>query len=368
MTRSTVAAALAAALLAGCGRPDGEAAAPADDLASIPKIDVHTHYTHSRDYLVPVLERWNMRALVVDVVRDTARERWDQMQQHQAMHPDRLVLVTSFDASGFQDPDFAARTIAGLERDLARGAKGVKVWKNIGIGFRDREGRYLQIDDARLQPIWDFLAERGVPVLAHIGEPRAAWLPLDPKNPHFDYYSNNPEFHAYLHPEIPRWETIIEARDRWLARNPQLTVVGAHLGSLEFDVAEVAKRLDRFPNFHVETAERFGDLAIQPSDRVRDFFIRYQDRVMYGTDLGLSQPASELSAEELESERRDHLEKRLQVTWDYLTSADSVDFVRTRTPFRTRTQGLNLPREVLEKFYHDNAVRVFKLDPAPAAS
>jgi len=228
--------------------------------------------------------------------------------------------------------------------------------------YRDRSGSYVQIDDPRFQPIWDFLAAERIPVLAHIGEPRAAWLPLDPNNPHYDYYSRNPQYHAYNHPEMPRWETMVEARDRWLARNPNLTVVGAHLGSLEYDVDELAQRLDRFPNFHVDTAERFGDLVIQPIGKVRDFFIRYQDRILYGTDLGTGRPVSELSPAQLETEHRALIEKRFQVTWDYLTGADSLDFERTGTPFRRRTAGLRLPREVVEKVYHRNAERVLGLD------
>lgn len=355
-----LAAALAAASSTGCAQ-QAESGMP--DLKSIPKIDIHAHYTHSRDYLVPVLDEWNMRAVVVEVARGPDRTRWERMVEHQRQAPDHLVLATSFDASGFEDPDFAARTIATLDRDLARGARMVKVWKNVGMEFRDRAGNYVQIDDPRFQPIWDHLAERRIPVLAHIGEPRAAWLPLDPQNPHYDYYANHPQYHAHLHPEIPRWEAIIAARDRWLERNPRLTVVGAHLGSMAYDVDEVAQRLDRFPNFHVETAERFGDLVIQPTDKVRQFFTRYQDRILFGTDLGTGVPAAGLSAAELEAERRDYIEKRLQVTWDYLTGADSVDFVRTGTPFRFRTRGLALPREVVEKVYHGNAAALLGLSP-----
>jgi hypothetical protein len=68
--------------------------------------------------------------------------------------------------------------------------------------------------------------------------------PLDEASPHFWYYTNNPQYHAYSHPEIPRHEEIIAARDRWVARNPRLTIVAMHLASLEYDVDEVGKRLD----------------------------------------------------------------------------------------------------------------------------
>lgn len=359
-----IAGAVLAMLLSGCA---GRSEIGPSDPSAIPKIDIHAHYTYPRDYLLPLLDEWNMRAVLVEVTRGPDRRRWELMLDHHRQAPEHLLLATSFDASGFQEQDFAERTIARLDRDLARGARMVKVWKNVGMEYRDSVGSYVQIDDPRFQPIWDHLADRGIPVLAHIGEPRAAWMPLDPENPHYDYYANHPQYHAYQHPEIPRWETIIGARDRWLERNPRLTVVGAHLGSMAYDVDEVARRLERFPNFHVETAERFGDLAIQPTEKVRDFFIRYQDRILFGTDLGTGVAASDLTAEELEAERGEYLAKRLQLTWEYITGDDAFEFVRTGTPFRVRTRGLALPRSVVEKFYYGNAVRLLDLEPSSTA-
>lgn len=338
------------------------------DVENMPRIDFHTHYTYHRDYLNSVLDEWNMQAVVVDVVHGPARERWAAMKAHHAENSDRLILCTSFDASRIDEPDFAENVIASLKQDIADGAKIVKVWKNIGMVFKDQAGQFIQIDDPRFQPIWDYLTEQRIPVLAHIGEPRAAWLPLDPKDPHYDYYANHPQYHAYNLPEIPRWETIIAARDRWLERNPNLVVVGAHMGSMAYDVDEVAKRLDAYPNFYVDTAERFGDLAIQPSDKVRQFFITYQDRIVFGTDLGTGRPVEELSEEELQAEREDLIRRRLEVTWEYVSSSDSLEFVRTGTPFKTQTQGLGLPADVLEKFYYRNAVRILGLEtPAQGA-
>jgi predicted TIM-barrel fold metal-dependent hydrolase len=350
---------LAAALLpavAGC-RPDAGAEAGAATAAplteaevrAIPKIDVHSHYEHDDTALVPALEAWNLRSVLVNVFSDGRLvEKGEKMRALAAAHPGRFYLITTFDPFPIDDPGFAARTIERLRSEIDRGAKAVKVWKNVGMEVKDAEGRYVQIDDPRYQPIWDFLAERGIPVLAHIGEPQAAWLPLDP-GPHYWYYSHHPEYHAYQHPEIPRWETIIAARDRWVARNPDLVIIGAHLASLERDVDEVAKRLDAYPNLYVETAARFNDLAMQPGAKVRDFLVRYQDRVMYGTDFG----EGNLSRERLDSGFRQH--------WSYLAGADSVDFGQPDA-WHVRVPGLALPRPVLEKIAHRNAERVLKLN------
>ena len=53
-------------------------------------------------------------------------------------------------------------------------------------------------------------------------------------------------------------------------------MIGAHIGSLEYDVDEVAKRLDTYPNFHVEVSARTRDLTRQPSSKVRAFFLKYR--------------------------------------------------------------------------------------------
>jgi len=76
------------------------------------------------------------------------------------------------------------------------------------------------------------------------------------------------------------------ARDHMLEENPQLRVVGAHLGSLETSLDELGKRLDRYPNFAVDVAARTVYLTMQPREKVRQFLITYQDRILYGTDVG----------------------------------------------------------------------------------
>ena len=330
-----------------------ESAAPATDLRAIPKIDVHAHYRTNHPDLVPALAAWNARAVLVNVTGSERQieKKWRDFQALHAAHPERFVLVATFDPFRFNEPDFVPKVIEQLRADIAAGAKGVKVWKDIGMEVKDAEGRHVQIDHPRFQPIWDFLVEQGIPVMAHIGEPRAAWRPLDQNDPHFWYYSNNPQYHAYKHPEIPRHEDIIAARDRWLARNPKLTVVAMHLASLEFDVDEVAKRLDAYPNLSVETAARINDLAMQPSAKVRAFMIRYQDRVMWGTDFG----EGAVSRTGLETSFGQH--------WRYYGGADTVTLGNARSWHRT-VQGLALPREALEKFAHLNAERVLKIPAA----
>ncbi len=326
------------------------------------KIDIHTHDNYERDFLIPLLDEWRMQVAIVNVARsgDSWREEWEATVAHATKHPDHLFMVSAFDGEGIDQPGYADGVIEQLGQDIERGAVMVKVWKTFGLTTKDAAGNFIQIDDERLQPIWDFLTSKGVPVLAHIGEPRAAWLPLDEESPHYTYYRDNPEFHAYQHPEIPRWETIIAARDHWIERNPDLIIIGAHLGSMAYDVDEVGKRLDRFPNFYVDTAARFGDMTRQPSDKVRDFFILYQDRILYGTDMGIEVPPSKVTAEDQAAERAS-MEKMLSLHWQYLSGSDSLYFDSPMISSPVNTRGLGLPIEVLQKVYYGNAASILKL-------
>lgn len=329
----------------------------------IAKIDIHTHYRFDRPYLIAELEALNMQTALVDVVRTEEGKEvrsWDNYLAMQKQYPNRFYLCSGFNADGIDDPNYANRIIEQLRQEISEGARMVKVWKNFGMVHKDATGEYIQIDDARLQPIWNFLAASNIPVMAHIGEPLQAWTPIDTLNPHSNYFKNHPQYHAYLHPEIPHYDTIIAARDRWLANNPKLTIMGAHLGSMAHDVDEVAKRLEQFPNFLVEPGARFGDLVRQDSRKVAAFFNKYQDRILYGSDIVISKPESELSKDDMANGKA-FMHKVLHIHWKYLTSDESFVFDSPVLPRTYSTKGLNLSKEVLQKVYHDNAVRLLKI-------
>ena len=109
------------------------------------------------------------------------------------------------------------------------------------------------IDDPRFDSLFAFLEKNRVPVVGHLGEPRNCWLPVNQMTVKGDisYFTQWPVYHMYKHPEMPSYEDQISARDNMLAKHPTLTFVGAHLGSLEWNVDSLAARLDRFPNMAV---------------------------------------------------------------------------------------------------------------------
>ncbi|MGC9520511.1 MAG: amidohydrolase family protein, partial [Anaerolineae bacterium] len=225
-----------------------------------------------------------------------------------------------------------------------------KIWKNVGMRLRKPSGTFLMVDDPLFDPIYEYLASVGKPVLMHIGEPLACWRPLDAHNAHAGYYAAHPEWYMGDKPDHPSHAQLIEARDSVLARHPRLRVIGAHLGSLEYDVAEIGRRLDRFANFAVDTSARLGDLARQDPSVVREFFLRYQDRILFGTDIVQRQPVSELN-EEARSSHLASVSARYQLELGYLRSQAKVNLGGIEAP------GLALPAQVVEKVVYRNAKR-----------
>jgi predicted TIM-barrel fold metal-dependent hydrolase len=327
----------------------GAQPAPSLRQEAFEKIDVHTHYFAARGYLLPVLERWHARAVILDYSMDQpdslVRRRWAELLTMAHSAPDRLLLATTFDPTAIDRPDFAPRTLAQLRTDLSDGAVMLKVWKDIGLEVRDRSGHFVQIDDPRLQPIWDFLTARHIPVLVHSADPREGWRALDPRSPNYRYFLSHPAHYPYLHPDVPRWETVIAARDRWLARNPGLVVIGAHFGSMADDLDGLSRCLDSFPNFNVDVSARLADIEQAPVERVRRFFVAYQDRILFGTDNTIVGAEATLTPAELRKETQE-TEGTYARWWAYTS----------------RT--LRLPAPVLTRFYSGNARRLLHLPSA----
>ena len=220
----------------------------------------------------------------------------------------------------------------------------MKIYKSIGMELKKRDGTYLMPDDPVFNPIWADIAALNRMVFAHIAEPTSSWRPLDPANPDYSYYKANPDWFMYLHPDHPSKETILAARDRLLANNPRLRVVGCHLGSMEVDVNEIAQRFDRYPNFAVDTAGRSIYFMMQAPEKVRAFLIKYQDRVLYGTELDLMPWADT-------TQRLKHWQDEYARDWRYFATDESVEYDGKKY------QGLKLPEPVLHKLYHENAIR-----------
>jgi predicted TIM-barrel fold metal-dependent hydrolase len=329
------------------------------ELAAMPKIDAHAHFMSVLDEELPTLfeclDGYKMKWLTICTVGFTDSVKVDAKialaaRLHQ-QYPDRVAWATTFPLYNWNSPDWKERAIATIQDGKAKGAVAVKVWKEIGMVLKDPDSSFVMINDPCFDPIFDYIEQQNLTLVAHIGEPRNCWLPLDSMTVNNDrkYFAEFPQYHAFLHPEIPHYWKHVAARDSVLAHHPNLRLVGCHLGSVEFDVDEMARRFDLYPNFAVDMAARVCHLQVQDREKVRAFLIKYQDRVLYGTDLGAGREYMKTSI--------DSTVTRIKETYDkdfrYFATDEEMEVWEVDGKFR----GLALPADVLRKIFHDNALK-----------
>jgi len=352
----TAALALLAAPASAAADAPGETAPPFEAMR---KIDAHSHLFENHPAFHALFQRMNFRTINVCVnVGDLHLERMHEIAfELQRGHPELYPVVSTFGLNQRAEPGYADDVIAWLGQTFQRGAVGVKIWKEIGLVAKRPDGSFHLPDDPVWDPIYAYIAREKKVLLAHLAEPLEAWLPLDPNSPHYSYFSRRKEYYFYGKPEYPSHEAIMVARDRIMAKHPTLVVIGAHVGSLEHDLDALAQRLDRYPNFNVEISARTKTLARQPGAKVRAFLIKYQDRVLYGLDAGWQPYFS--TRPPTEKQREGHvnlLESLYRADYSYYAGSGPITYNNRAT------DALNLPRAVLEKFYHANAERLFRLD------
>jgi predicted TIM-barrel fold metal-dependent hydrolase len=253
------------------------------------------------------------------------------------------------------DASFGETEAARLRDSAARGARGLKVWKLLGLRARDPEGRLVAVDDARLDPLWTTAAELDLPVIIHVADPIAFFEPLDPTNERWEELHDHPDWHFWptrpaadvAAPGFPPFDALLAAFGRLVGRHPQTTFVGAHVGCAAEDLALVGRLLDDNPNLRVDIAARLGELGRQPYT-AREFFLRHADRILFGVDMA---PDTDIYA----------VHYRFLETFD-----ESFDYGTEPVPGQGRWQihGIGLPDDVLRAIYRDNARWVLRLERA----
>lgn len=327
-----------------------------EDFHRIEKIDAHFHIRTVDPTFVELAkeDRFKFLNVVVHVNDPVQLE-----QKHQASfeqrkaHPSRIEVASAFPMAGWDHPDWIQNTINYLDKTFDKGAVAVKVWKNIGMEFRNKSGDLIMIDNPQFDPIFNHLQKMEIRLMGHLGEPRNCWLPLDQMTVKNDrnYFRRNPKYHMFHHPEMPSYEDQISARNRMLDKHPDLIFIGAHFGSLEWSVDAIGSFLDKYPNAVVDTAARMGQIQYQSNrdkKRVRDFFIQYQDRVVYGTDGGVVAPGQAKAAWY-------QMQRRWMSDWKYLCTDEEQTVPELDHP----VEGLRLPKEVILKIYQKNIRQIF---------
>lgn len=291
----------------------------------------------------------------VEMVVDLDGGQGEKLEQHldryQRAHPDRFAVFAGLAYEEWaENPDFGSMEATRLEQAAARGARGLKVWKTLGLVARDRSGERVAVDDPRLDLLWQAAARLDLPVLIHVADPIAFFDPLDERNERWEELKAHPDWHFWPPRDqgsagFATFDQILGELDRLLGRHPATSFIGAHVGCASEDLGLVSAMLDRHPNFNVDLAARMAELGRQPYTS-RTFIERYSDRILFGTDEGFDPAMYRLHYRFLE------------------TLDESFDYSVLDVPPQGRWQifGLGLPDDVLCKIYRDNARRLLLRD------
>jgi predicted TIM-barrel fold metal-dependent hydrolase len=308
--------------------------------AKYPVIDIHSH--HGR--LTP--ERWAQVVkemdeqhlqVLVNLSGGTGARLVEALKLIAASSaPDRMVLFANLDFSDLDQPGYGVRAAARLEADLKAGARGLKIFKNLGLSVKRAGGARVPVDDPELDAVWQTCARYGVPVLIHTAEPAPFFDPVTETNERWLELQVHPERRRPAG-EFPPFETLMAERNRLFARHAKTTFIAAHFAYHANDLARLGRLLDEHPNVVTETGAILAELGRQPR-AARAFFIKYQDRILFGKDS--------------------YVPAEYPYFWRTFETADEYfDYYRDYHAF-WKLYGLDLPDVVLQKLYYGNALRL----------
>lgn len=325
--------------------------------AKFPVVDVHTHFRiklkggeKELDAFVKTMDANNI-ALCVSLDGQLGEKLDEHAKFLGTKYKDRFAIFANLDWQGAgkvddraswdcQRPDFARRMARELAAAKERGACGLKIFKQFGLEYKNPDGSHLKIDDPRWDEIWRACGELGLPVLIHVADPAAFFLPIDEKNERWEELHRHPEW-SFYGPQFPKQADVFAAFLRVVKRHPKTTFISAHVANNAEDLGAVSQWLDSNPNLYVEIASRIGELGRQPVS-ARKFLMKYQDRVLFGTDGPWP-------------------EQRLRLYWRFLETEDEY-FPYSEKEFPPQgfwnIYGVSLPDEVLKKVYRENAMRI----------
>jgi predicted TIM-barrel fold metal-dependent hydrolase len=240
-----------------------------------------------------------------------------------------------------------------------QGARGLKIAKALGLGLRGADGKLISVDEPALDPVFNVAGELGMPVAIHTGDPEAFWLPVDANNPRRDELEAHPGWALYG-TDVPSFDALLDQLEARVARHPRTIFISVHFGNAAERPERVAAMLRKYPNLYVDTAARIPEMGRHPPAAMRAFFIEFQDRILYGSDLGVGPEPTPLFLGSQGSRPPTPAERELffSASRRYFETADLGFDHPTPIQGNWKISGIALPRSVLAKVYHDNAARL----------
>jgi predicted TIM-barrel fold metal-dependent hydrolase len=145
------------------------------------------------------------------------------------------------------NPNFSSEMVAQLLDDaVKRGARGLKVLKDWGLGVKEKSGKLVSIDDPRMDPVWEECGRLGIPVAIHSTDPEAFFTPTDAKNERYEELMHNPSW-SFYGAAFPAKQQLLEQRNHVVAKHPHTTFVALHVANWPENLDTVSDRLRQYP-------------------------------------------------------------------------------------------------------------------------
>lgn len=307
--------------------------------AKFPFIDIHSHHQNLSpeyvDKLVREMDSINLRVLV-NLSGGTGERLKQMIAAMKGRYPDRFVVFANLSFDDLNEPGYGERAAARLAEDVKNGAQGLKIFKNLGMDLKYRNGERVKVDDPVFDPVWAKCAELKIPVLIHIAEPAVFFEPIDRHNERWLELKQFPR-RARPPEQYPPFETLMTERNNIFAKHPKTNFIVAHLAWHGNDLDRLGRLFDKYPNVYADNAAVLAELGRQPYS-AHDFLVRYQDRILFGKDI------YEVN----------------EYKW-YFRAMETRDeyfpYYRKRHAF-WNIYGFDLPDEVLKKIYYKNALKL----------
>lgn len=329
--------------------------------AAVPAVDVHNHLgrwlTEGRwpdgpwmiidpGALVADMDACGI-ATVVNLDGMWGDEVDANVARYDTAYPGRFVTFCQLDWDRLTEPDGVRTLQRSLDESRERGARGVKVWKDLGLGVRDGDGSLISPDDPRVVEVVRHAGDLDLPVLIHTADPIAFFTPVDEHNERLEELARHRDWWFGDRGRFPTFDALLDGHAALVLACPQTRFVGAHVGGAAEDLDRVDRLLAAAPHYTVDIAGRLAELGRQPRRAAR--LVRdHPDQVLLGTDV---YPASAASF---------RLHVRFLETADESFSYDPGADVPSQG--RWTVSGLDLEPELLPALYRDNARRVLGLD------
>jgi predicted TIM-barrel fold metal-dependent hydrolase len=312
--------------------------------AKYPVIDVHFHMDYKADpaKVVQTMDEVNLQMVVSlgtgDQFGDTLKNYVDKWV---TPYSSRFATMANLNEKQINDADFGQKAVAQLREDVKNGAIALKIYKSLGLVWRDKAGKLIRPDDTRFDPIWNACADLGIPVLIHVNDTKPFFDPVDRFNERYVSLAIEGRSSWYGKVDVTH-EQLMDYFEHIIARHPRTTFVAAHVGMHYEHLYTGARWLDMYPNLYYDIGASCKHLGRQPYT-ARRFLIKYQDRILFGCDIG-TVPSAEVyrymfRVLETDDEYFDHVEPDAGIPW--------------------KIYGLYLPDGALEKIYRLNALKVF---------